>query len=65
MPRERVDLKAQKIADSKQGILRTASSRVVSEKVLRHYRDAFAGFCEDELAILDGVILESLSSGRR
>lgn len=30
-----------------------------SDEVLKNYRKAFSGFTEEELAILDGIILES------
>jgi hypothetical protein len=32
-----------------------------SERVLDAYRNAFSGFSDDELSILDGVILEPAS----
>ena len=41
--------------------LQTATER--SEQVLAAYRKAFGGFSDDEMAILDGVILEP-TSGR-
>jgi hypothetical protein len=40
--------------------LQTAAER--SEEVLERYRKAFAGFSEEEMSILDGIILEP---GRR
>jgi hypothetical protein len=70
-------LQAQKIADSRQVNLSTVISEVVSaglqiesarnrrNQILENYRRAFTGFSEDELAILDGVILEPVSAGRR
>ena len=68
---------AQKIADSRQVNLSTVISEVVSaglrienarhrrNQILENYRRAFTGFSEDELAILDGVILEPVGAGRR
>jgi hypothetical protein len=70
-------LQAQKIADSRQVNLSTVISEVVSvglqlegarhrrNQILENYRKAFTGFSEDELAILDGVILEPVGAGRR
>ena len=66
-------LQAQEIAHSRQVSLSTVISEVVAaglrleiarhgrHQILQNYRTAFAGFSEDELAILDGVILEPLS----
>jgi hypothetical protein len=63
-------LQAQKIAHSRRVNLSTVISEVVAAglqlenakhrraQVLDNYRRAFAGFSPDELAILDGVILE-------
>ena len=68
-------LQAQKIADSRQVNLSTVISEVVSaglqiesarnrrNQILENYRRAFTGFSEDELAILDGVILEPAVAG--
>jgi hypothetical protein len=39
--------------------MRTAAER--SEQVLAAYKQAFAGFSEEELAILDGVLLEPVT----
>ena len=70
-------LHAQKIADSRRVNLSTVISEVVSaglqlesarhrrNQILENYRKAFTGFSEDELAILDGVILEPVGPGRR
>ena len=70
-------LQAQKIADSRRVNLSTVISEVVSaglqlesarhrrNQILENYRKAFTGFSEDELAILDGVILEPVGAGRR
>jgi hypothetical protein len=70
-------LQAQKIAQSRQVNLSTVISEVVAaglqlesarhrrNKILANYRTAFTGFSEDELAILDGVILEPVGAGRR
>ena len=70
-------LQAQKIAHSRRVNLSTVISEVVSaglrledarhrrNQILDNYRKAFAGFSEDELAILDGVILEPVRAGRR
>jgi hypothetical protein len=67
----------QKIARSRQVNLSTVISEVVSaglqlesakhrrNQILENYRTAFAGFSKDELAILDGVILEPVGAGRR
>jgi hypothetical protein len=38
--------------------LRLESARHRRNQILENYRQAFSGFSEDELAILDGVILE-------
>ncbi len=63
-------LQAQKIARSRRVNLSTVISEVVATglqfenakhrrtQVLENYRRAFTGFSPDELAILDGVILE-------
>ena len=70
-------LQAQKIAHSRQVNLSTVISEVVSaglqlesarhrrNQILENYRTAFTGFSEDELAILDGVVLEPAGAGRR
>ena len=70
-------LQAQKIARSRQVNLSTVISEVVAAglqleaarhrrgQILENYRMAFAGFSEEELAILDGVILEPVGAGRR
>jgi hypothetical protein len=70
-------LQAQRIADSRQVNLSTVIAEVVSAglqlerarhrrgQILEKYRRAFAGFSEDELAILDGVVLEPVGAGRR
>jgi len=70
-------LQAQKIAHSRQVNLSTVISEVVSaglrlesarqrrDRILGDYRKAFDGFSADELAILDGVILEPVGAGRR
>ena len=70
-------LQAQKIAHARQVNLSTVISEVVSaglqlesarhrrNQILENYRRAFTGFSEDELAILDGVILEPVGAGRR
>jgi hypothetical protein len=68
---------ALKIAQARQVNLSTVISEVVSaglrlesarhrrNQILENYRTAFSGFSEDELAILDGVILEPVGTGRR
>jgi hypothetical protein len=68
---------AQKIAHSRRVNLSTVISEVVSagpqlesarhrrSQILDNYRKAFTGFSEDELAILDGVILEPVRAGQR
>ena len=68
---------AQKIAHSRRVNLSTVISEVVSaglrledarhrrSQILENYKKAFTGFSEDELAILDGVILEPVRAGRR
>jgi len=38
--------------------LRVQEASERSEQILEAYRKAFAGFSEEEMAILDGVILE-------
>jgi len=70
-------LQAQKIAHSRRVNLSTVISEVVSaglrlenarhrrNQILEDYRRAFTGFSEDELAILDGVILEPVGASRR
>jgi hypothetical protein len=45
--------------------LRLENARSRRKQILDAYRTAFAGFNEDELAILDGVILEPVSPGKR
>jgi hypothetical protein len=45
--------------------LRLESARHRRNQILQNYRTAFTGFSEDELAILDGVILEPVGAGRR
>lgn len=67
-------LQAQKIADSRRVNLSTVIAEVVaaglqfesakqrSDQILDNYRKAFAGFSEDELAIIDGVILEPVAA---
>jgi hypothetical protein len=69
-------LQAQKIADLRRVNLSTVIAEVVSagleietakqrrSQILANYRKAFAGFSEDELAILDGVILERTPDSR-
>ena len=70
-------LQAQKIAHARQVNLSTVISEVLAaglqfesarhrrNQILENYRAAFAGFSEDEVAILDGVILEPVGAGRR
>jgi hypothetical protein len=70
-------LQAQKIAHSRKVNLSTVISEVVAaglrlesardrrDQILESYRAAFAGFTEEELAILNGVILEPAGAGRR
>ena len=62
-------IQAQKIADSTRVNLSTVISEMMSaglqiesarqrrNQILENYRKAFAGFSDDDLAILDGVIL--------
>jgi hypothetical protein len=69
--------RAEKIARSRRVNLSTVISEVVSaglkledarnrrDRILEDYRKAFAGFAADELAILDGIILEPVSAGKR
>jgi len=70
-------LRAQKIARSRNANLSTVISEVVSaglrlenakrrrNQILDNQRKAFTGFSEDELAILDGVILDPAAADRR
>ena len=70
-------LQAGKIANARRVNLSTVISEVIAEglrlenarsrrnQILDDYRTAFTGFTEDELAILDGVILEPVGAGRR
>jgi hypothetical protein len=70
-------LQAQKIAHSRKVNLSTVIAEVVAagsrlesardrrDQILESYRKAFAGFTEEELAILNGVILEPVGAGRR
>ena len=63
---------AQKLADSRHVNLSTVIAEVVSVglqveaarhrggQVLESYRKAFTGFTDDEIAILDGVMLEPI-----
>jgi hypothetical protein len=69
-------LQAQRIADSRHVNLSTVIAEVVAaglqsenakqraNQVLDNYRKAFSGFPEDELAILDGVMLEPVVAKR-
>ncbi len=69
-------LQAQRIAHERQVNLSTVVSEVMSaglrmedarhrrSQVLDNYRKAFAGFSADELAILDGIILEPVNTAR-
>ena len=69
-------LQAQKIANLRRTNLSTVISEVVAagleieaaglrrSEILVNYRNAFSGFSPDELAILDGVILERALSRR-
>lgn len=45
--------------------LRAHAARERHEEVLKAYRTAFAGFSEEEIAILDGVILEPAAEAHR
>jgi len=68
---------ARKIAHARQVNLSTVISEVVSaglrlesarhrrNQILKNYRKAFTGLSEDELAILNGVILEPTGTDRR
>jgi hypothetical protein len=70
-------LQAQRIAHSRHVNLSTVISEVVSaglglenarqrrNQILEDYRKAFTGFSQDELAVLDGVILEAPRSRGR
>ncbi len=70
-------LQAQKIANRRRVNLSTVIAEVVATglqfenarqragEILENYRQAFSGFSEDELAILDGVMLEPVASRRR
>jgi len=60
--------RAEKIARSRQVNLSTVISEVVSaglELEDARNRKAFTGFTADQLAILDGIILEPVSAGKR
>jgi hypothetical protein len=70
-------LQAQRIADSRHVNLSTVIAEVIAtglqsenakqraNQVLENYRKAFSGFSEDELAILDGVMLEPVVATHR
>ena len=70
-------LQAQRIADSRRVNLSTVIAEAVAAglqfetakqrtgQILDNYRKAFAGFSQDELAVLDGVMLEPVASRRR
>jgi hypothetical protein len=70
-------LQAEQIARSRQVNLSTVISEVLAaglrlenarhrrDRILEAYQKAFTGFSADELAILDGVILEPVGAGRR
>jgi hypothetical protein len=61
-------MRAEKIARSRQVNLSTVISEVVSaglELEDARNRKAFTGFTADQLAILDGIILEPVSAGKR
>jgi hypothetical protein len=45
--------------------LQIENARHRRNRILENHRGAFTGFSEDELAILDGVILEPVGAGRR
>jgi hypothetical protein len=53
------------IAEGMSQGLRLESGRLRRDSILDNYRKAFAGFSAEELAILDGVILEPVSKARR
>lgn len=67
----------EKIARARRVNLSTVISEVLSEglrlhaardrrdEVINAYKQAFAGFSEDEISILDGVILEARAGTRR
>jgi hypothetical protein len=69
-------LQAQQLADARHVNLSTVVAEVMtaglqleaakqrSAQVLENYRKAFEGFTDDELAILDGVILEPVGPER-
>ena len=70
-------LQVQRIADSRHVNLSTVMAEVVatglhaenakqrSSQVLDNYRKAFSGFSDDEIAILNGVMLEPITASRR
>lgn len=66
-------LQAKKIAHSSSTVisevmsapLQLESARHRRNQILDHYRKAFMGFSEDELAFLNGVILEPVRGRRR
>ena len=70
-------LQAQRIADSRRVNLSTVIAEVVAaglqfenakqrtEQILDNYRKAFSSFSADELAILDGVMLEPVGATSR
>jgi hypothetical protein len=70
-------LQAQKIAHSRRVNLSAVMTEVIAaglrlenvkqrrNQILDDYRKAFVGFSEEELAILDGVILEPTPQGRK
>jgi hypothetical protein len=70
-------LQAQRIADSRHVNLSTVIAEAVAtglqsenakqraDQVLDNYRKAFSGFSEDELAIIDGVMLEPVVATHR
>ena len=45
--------------------LRMHASAERSEQVLKAYKKAFAGFSDDEMMILDGIVLEPAPTRRR
>ncbi len=70
-------IQAQRIADSRRVNLSTVIAEVIAtglqfenakqraDQIIDNYRQAFSGFTEDELAILDGVILEPVTGKHR
>jgi hypothetical protein len=53
------------VAEALEDGLRVPAAALRSEEVLKAYQQAFAGFSDEEMMILDGIILEPAPARRR